>query len=41
MLGPRPSLRSKTPELVRQEVEGLLLVYHAVRAFLAAAGPSR
>ena len=37
MLGPRPSLRSKTPELVRQEVEGLLLAYHAVRAFLAEA----
>ncbi len=31
MLGPHPSLRSKTPELVRQEVEGLLLAYHAVR----------
>ena len=35
MLGPRPSLCSKTPDLVRQEVEGLLLAYHAVRAFLA------
>ena len=37
MLGPRPSLRSKTPDLVRQEVEGLMLAYHAVRAFLAEA----
>lgn len=37
MLGPRPSLRSKTPDLVRQEVEGLLLAYHAVRTFLAEA----
>ncbi len=37
MLGPRPNLRSKTPDLVRQEVEGLLLAYHAVRAFLAEA----
>ena len=37
MLGPRPILRSKTPELVRQEVEGLMLAYHAVRAFLAEA----
>lgn len=37
MLGPRPILRSKTPDLVRQEVEGLMLAYHAVRAFLAEA----
>ncbi len=37
MLGPRPILRSKTPDLVRQEVEGLLLAYHAVRTFLAEA----
>ncbi len=37
MLGPRPSMRSKIPELVRQEVEGLLLAYHAGRAFLAEA----
>ena len=37
MLGPRPSMRSKTPELVQQEVEGLMLAYHAVRAFLAEA----
>ena len=37
MLGPKPILRSKTPHLVRQEVEGLMLAYYAVRAFLAAA----
>ncbi len=37
MRGPQPRLRSKTPDLVRQEVEGLMLAYHAVRAFLAAA----
>ena len=37
MPGPRPLLRSKTPELVQQEVEGLMLACHAVRAFLAGA----
>ena len=37
MLDPRPILRSKTPDLVRQEVEGLMLAYYAVRAFLAEA----
>ena len=35
MLGPRPILHSETPELVQQEVEGLMLACHAVRAFLA------
>ena len=37
MLGPRPSLRSKTPDLVRQEVEGLMPACQAVHTFLAEA----
>ena len=37
MLGPQPRLRNKPPDLVRQEVKGLMSAYHAVRAFLAAA----
>ena len=31
LLGPGPRLRGKTPELVRQEIEGLLLAHYAVR----------
>ena len=31
LLGPAPRLRGKTPELVRQEIEGLLLAHYAVR----------
>lgn len=34
LLGPGPTLRSKTPELVRQEIEGLMLAHYAVRHFL-------
>ena len=31
LLGPGALLRSKTPDLVRQEVDGLMLAYYAVR----------
>ena len=31
LLGPGPRLRGKTPALVRQEIEGLLLAHYAVR----------
>ena len=31
LLGPGASLRSKTPELVLQEIDGLMLAHHAVR----------
>ena len=34
MLGPGAALRSKTPELVMQEVEGLMLACHAVRRLI-------
>lgn len=34
LLGPDAMLRSKTPGLVRQEFEGLMLAYYAVRALL-------
>ena len=34
LLGPGPRLRGKTPELVRQEIEGLLLAHYAVRYFM-------
>ena len=34
MLGRAPILRSKTPALVRQEIEGLMLAHYAVRHFL-------
>ncbi len=34
MLGRAPILRSKQPELVRQEIEGLMLAHYAVRYFL-------
>jgi len=34
MLGPGAMLRSKTPDLVQQEFEGLMLAYYAVRALI-------
>lgn len=34
MLGRHPILRAKTPELVEQEIEGLMLAHYAVRHFL-------
>ena len=34
MLGRAPILRTKTPALVRQEIEGLMLAHYAVRHFL-------
>ena len=34
LLGRSPILRSKTPTLVRQEIEGLMLAHYAVRHFL-------
>ena len=34
LLGRHPILRSKTPLLVRQEIEGLMLAHYAVRRFL-------
>ena len=34
LLGRHPILRSKKPELVRQEIEGLMLAHYAVRRFL-------
>ena len=37
LLGPGAVLRSKTPELVRQEVDGLMLAYYAVRRLIHAA----
>ena len=37
LLGPGALLRSKTPELVRQEVDGLMLAYYAVRRLIHAA----
>ena len=33
-LGRNPILRAKTPTLVRQEIEGLMLAHFAVRSFL-------
>jgi hypothetical protein len=47
LLGKKPLLRSKTPELVEQELYGLLLAHWVVRSVMAAAallaevGPSR
>ena len=38
MLGPRAMLRSKTPNLIQQEYEGLMLAYYAVRALITKAG---
>ncbi|MCY4170189.1 MAG: hypothetical protein OXE59_06315 [Bacteroidetes bacterium] len=38
MLGPRAMLRSKTPNLIQQEYEGLMLAYYAVRALITQAG---
>lgn len=37
MLGPGAMLRSKTPGLVQQEFEGLMLAYYAVRALISKA----
>ena len=37
LLGRSPILRAKTPDLVRQEIEGLMLAYYAVRHLLHAA----
>ena len=34
LLGPGAVLRSKTPDLVRQEVDGLMLAYYAVRRLI-------
>lgn len=34
LLGRHPILRGKKPELVRQEIEGLMLAHYAVRRFL-------
>ena len=34
--GKQPLLRSKTPELVEQELYGLLLAHYVVRAVMAA-----
>lgn len=34
LLGRHPILRAKTPALVRQEIEGLMLAHYAVRSFL-------
>ncbi len=34
MLGPGALLRSKTPELVQQELEGLMLAHYAVRSLI-------
>ena len=42
ILGPGARLRSKTPALVRQEIEGLMLAHHAVRRLIhEAAGRAR
>ena len=47
MLGPGATLRSKTPELVLQELEGLMLAHYAVRSLIheaagrVAHGPDR
>ena len=40
MLGPGSGLRSKSPELVRQELWGLLLAHYAVRSLMAEAAES-
>jgi len=37
LLEPGSTLRSRTPEMVRQEIWGLLLTHYAVRAFMAKA----
>ena len=37
LLGSGAVLRSKTPELVRQEVDGLMMAYYAVRRLIHAA----
>ena len=37
MLGPRPVLGSKTPALMRQKIEGLMLAYYAVCCLVQAA----
>jgi hypothetical protein len=40
MLEPGSGLRSKSPELVRQEMWGLLLAHYAIRALMAGAADS-
>jgi IS4 transposase len=40
MLDPGAGLRSKSPELVRQELWGLLLTHYAIRALMAEAAAS-
>ena len=40
MLEPGSGLRSKSPEMVRQEMRGLLLAHYAVRALMAQAAES-
>lgn len=40
LLEPGATLRSKTPEMVRQEIWGLLLTHYAVRAFMKEAADS-
>lgn len=37
LLGPAAVLRSKSPELVEQEIYGLLLTHHAIRSFMTRA----
>ena len=34
LLTPGSTLRSKTPELIRQEIWGMLLTHYAIRAFM-------
>ncbi len=34
ILGPGATLRSKTPNLVYQEIDGLMLAHHAVRCLI-------
>ena len=36
--GPRAVLRSQSPDMVRQEIYGLLCVYQAIRALIVAGG---
>ena len=40
MLGPGALLRSKTPELVQQELDGLMLAHYAVRCLIHEAAVS-
>ena len=42
LLGPGAALRSKTPDLVLQEIDGLMLAHYAVRSLIhRAAGKAR